>query len=198
MRLLAQEPILLRGSLLANLTAFAHDAGNSTDAWNKVARPSAREGTRPAARRQDASEHEAHEEASRVLRGLGLGARLDALPRGLYTSVSACELSEGERQLISLARALVSGGRAALRVLLCDEPTSSVDLESDQKVHDMLLALPCTVVVLAHRLHRIRSFDQVVVLDGGRVAEQGRPDELLANPQSRLAGLWKNAGLPQG
>ena len=72
------------------------------------------------------------------------------------------------------------------------------DLESDQKVHDMLLALPCTVVVLAHRLHRIRSFDQVVVLDGGRVAEQGRPDELLANPQSRLAGLWKNAGLPQG
>ena len=53
----------------------------------------------------------------------------------------------------------------------------------------MLLALPCTVVVLAHRLHRIRSFDQVVVLDGGRVAEQGRPDELLANPQSRLAGL---------
>ena len=56
-------------------------------------------------------------------------------------------------------------------MLLCDEPTSSVDLESDQKVHDMLLALPCTVVVLAHRLHRIRSFDQVVVLDGGRVAE---------------------------
>ena len=62
----------------------------------------------------------------------------------------------------------------------------------------MLLALPCTVVVLAHRLHRIRSFDQVVVLGGGRVAEQGRPDELLSNPQSRLAGLWKSAGLPQG
>jgi len=85
-----------------------------------------------------------------------------------------------------------------LRVLLCDEPTSSVDIESDQKVHDMLLALPCTVVVLAHRLHRIRSFDQVVVLDGGRVAEQGGPDELLADPQSRLAGLWKSAGLLQG
>ena len=108
-------------------------------------------------------------------------------------------LTKGERQLLSLSRGLLAaGGRHALRVLLCDEPTSSVDLESDQKVHDMLLALPCTVVVLAHRLHRIRSFDQVVVLDGGRVAEQGRPDELLSNPQSRLAGLWKSAGLPQG
>ena len=81
-----------------------------------------------------------------------------------------------------------------MRALLCDEPTSMVDMASDKRVHDVLLGLACAVVEVAHRLHEIDRFDRVVVMEGGRVAEIGPPLELLHDPGSRLAGLVARAG----
>lgn len=129
-------------------------------------------------------------EAERVLTDLGLGPRVAALPKGLHTLVEESGLSEGERQLLSLARALVAGGRAKLRILLCDEPTSNVDFGSDAKVMDALLALNGVSVVLsAHRLQHLRRFERVCVMDKGTVEECGPPEELLADEGSWLSAL---------
>ena len=101
-------------------------------------------------------------------------------------------LSEGERQLLSLCRALVArGGQKQLRVLLCDEPTSHVDYGSDERVVEVLMALPCTLLVNAHRLQHVKQFDRVVLMEGGAVAEMGPPDALLADPESRLSEMWR-------
>ena len=175
-RLVAQESIFLEGTLLENVLAFDGDG-----AAPEVA-PDARAA-----------------EVWRVLGLVGLRRRVEALPAQLHCDLAVADLSEGERQLLSLSRGLLArGGHAALRLLLCDEPTASVDVESDERVHSLLLGLPCTVIVLAHRLHKLRRFDQAIVIDEGRVAEQGVPDDLLGRTSGGLlAGLWKSAGLPQ-
>ena len=134
------------------------------------------------------------DEVWRALELVGLRRRVEGLPRKLDTPVSVADLSEGERQLVSVARALVAGrGTKGLRALLCDEPTSALDVESDQKVHRALLGLKCTVVEVAHRLHEIDRFDKAVVMDGGRVVEMGSPLELLHDEGSRLAAMAKAA-----
>jgi ABC-type multidrug transport system fused ATPase/permease subunit len=108
--------------------------------------------------------------------------------------VGAADLSEGERQLLSLARALIAGqGPRGLRTLLCDEPTSALDMESDGRVHEALLGLSCSVVEVAHRLHAIERFDKVVVMEGGRVAEVGPAAELLQERGGWLASLVARA-----
>jgi ABC-type multidrug transport system fused ATPase/permease subunit len=108
--------------------------------------------------------------------------------------VQHADLSEGERQLLCLTRALVArGGRRALRVLLCDEPTSNVDFASDARAHEALLALDCTVLVNAHRLQHISRFEHVCVMDRGQLVEQGAPEALLAQPGSRLAAMYARA-----
>ena len=105
--------------------------------------------------------------------------------------MASADLSHGERQLLALCRALVASG--SVRVLLCDEPTSSVDQASDGRVHDALFAQPCTVLVSAHRLHHIRRYDAVAIVDGGRCVETGEPSALLRDPRTRLAGLCAQA-----
>ncbi|RYZ40042.1 MAG: peptidase domain-containing ABC transporter [Myxococcaceae bacterium] len=85
-------------------------------------------------------------------------------------------LSGGQRQRLALARALVH--RPAL--LLLDEATSALDAITESQVQSALASLRCTRIVIAHRLSTIRSADLIVVMEGGRVAEMGRHDELLA------------------
>merc|ERR1711959_393664 len=106
--------------------------------------------------------------------------------------------SAGERQLLTLARALMPRGvvpRAdaatdvwkAPRVLLCDEATASVDTVADAKIHEVLLNLDSTVVMICHRLQYISRFDAVAVLEDGQIMEHGSPVELLADSSaSRL------------
>jgi ATP-binding cassette subfamily B protein/subfamily B ATP-binding cassette protein MsbA len=87
-------------------------------------------------------------------------------------------LSVGQRQILSFARALL----ADPRILILDEATSSVDTTSEkiiQKAMDTLMA-GRTSFVIAHRLSTIVDADQIVVLDHGRIVEQGSHDELLA------------------
>jgi ABC-type multidrug transport system fused ATPase/permease subunit len=86
-------------------------------------------------------------------------------------------LSGGQRQRLSIARAFLS--RAP--ILILDEPTSALDGVTERYVLDALAALRTrrTTFVIAHRLSTVRGADRIVVLDGGRIAAQGRHDELL-------------------
>jgi ATP-binding cassette, subfamily B, bacterial MsbA len=102
------------------------------------------------------------------------------LPDGYETSVGdrGSRLSGGERQRVALARALLKNAP----ILLLDEATSALDSESERLVQDALalLARGRTSLVIAHRLSTIRAADLIVVMDGGRVAEQGSHEELIA------------------
>jgi ABC-type multidrug transport system fused ATPase/permease subunit len=92
--------------------------------------------------------------------------------------------SVGERQLLALARALLEHPR----VLVLDEATASVDGDTDAAVQRMLRTLPrlsageVTVLSVAHRLHTVMDFDNILVMDAGVAAEYGKPAELLARP----------------
>ena len=101
----------------------------------------------------------------------------------------AVQLSGGQKQRIAIARALVRHPG----VLLLDEATSALDAESEgvvQAAIDRMIAQGgMTVVVIAHRLSTIRNADRICVLKGGRLAEEGRHEELMARPGGEYAKL---------
>ena len=104
---------------------------------------------------------------------------IEALPSGFSTIVGdrGTRLSGGQRQRIAIARALLKDSP----IVLLDEATSSLDGESEELIRQALdrLMRDRTVIAIAHRLSTLRSFDRIVVLDRGRVAQDGPPEELL-------------------
>ena len=104
---------------------------------------------------------------------------IKAFPRGYDTVVGerGIKLSGGQRQRVSIARAILANPR----VLILDEATSSLDSESEEMIQDGLRNLRAgrTTFVIAHRLSTIRSSDQILVLEGGVIVEQGSHSELL-------------------
>jgi ATP-binding cassette, subfamily B, bacterial len=102
-----------------------------------------------------------------------------ALPQGYDTRIggdrSLVQLSPGPRQRIALARALARRPS----VLILDEATSAVDTITEAAIQDSLRDLACTRIVVAHRLSTIREADNILVVSGGRIVEQGTHPELL-------------------
>lgn len=120
------------------------------------------------------------EEVISAVRRLGCLDLLQSLPRGLQTEVGECggRLSLGQRQLVCFARAML----ADPRLLLLDEATSSVDVLTEYRIQMALAKLleGRTSFVVAHRLVTIRNADLVLVLDHGRIVEQGNHEQLMA------------------
>ncbi|WCT75348.1 ABC transporter transmembrane domain-containing protein [Sphingomonas naphthae] len=120
---------------------------------------------------------------------------LRALPQGLdtYLGEGGARLSGGQRQRLAIARALLRDAP----LLLLDEATSALDAESERLVQGALerLMKDRTTVVIAHRLATVRSADLIVVMDDGRIVEQGRHDALVAagGLYARLARLQFDA-----
>jgi ABC-type multidrug transport system fused ATPase/permease subunit len=120
------------------------------------------------------------EEIWSAAEAVGAGEFLRALPTGLDTEVGerGAQLSAGQRQLVAFARALI----ADPRLLVLDEATSNVDLHTEGRIEDGLRRLLAgrTAIVIAHRLSTIRQAGRIVVLEHGRIVEQGTHDELVA------------------
>ena len=107
----------------------------------------------------------------------GLSDDIDAMPMGMNTMVTegGGGMSGGQRQRIMIARAIA----AKPKILMFDEATSALDNVTQKIVSDSLESLKCTRLVIAHRLSTIRACSRIVVLDGGRIVEDGTYDELV-------------------
>jgi ATP-binding cassette subfamily B protein len=105
-----------------------------------------------------------------------------ALPQGYDTPVGerGLRLSGGQRQRLAIARAFLRDAP----ILLLDEATSALDSESEASVHEALnrLAAGRTVIAVAHRLSTLRDFDRIIVMESGRIIDQGSPEELANRP----------------
>ena len=119
------------------------------------------------------------EEIASAARAVGADGFIEALEHGYDTEVGerGVQLSAGQRQLLAFARALV----ADPRILVLDEATSNVDVHTETLIEQGLRRLVAgrTAIVIAHRLSTIRHAGRIVVLEHGRIIEQGTHDELL-------------------
>jgi ATP-binding cassette subfamily B protein len=127
-----------------------------------------------------------HDEVIAACRAANAHEFVSKFPEGYATNVGerGVQLSGGQKQRIAIARAILKDPR----ILVLDEATSALDAESEHLVKEALdrLAEGRTVLVIAHRLSTVRDADRVVVLDGGKVAESGKHDELVQKD-----GLYK-------
>ena len=107
---------------------------------------------------------------------------IEALPQGFATIIGdrGVKLSGGQRQRLAIARAILKDAP----ILLLDEATSALDGDSEAAIRDAIdrLMRGRTVIAVAHRLSTLRGFDRIVVLQRGRVVEDGSPEQLLARP----------------
>ncbi|KEI91408.1 ABC transporter ATP-binding protein [Clostridium botulinum] len=136
--------------------------------------------------REDATQKEVEEAAKKAC----CHDFIMKLPQGYDTAVGegGCTLSGGEKQRVSIARAMLKDAP----VVLLDEATASLDPENEMDVQKAInqLIKGRTVIVIAHKLKTIRSADNIIVLDDGKVVEQGKHEELI-KLKGLYARLWK-------
>jgi ABC-type bacteriocin/lantibiotic exporter with double-glycine peptidase domain len=101
------------------------------------------------------------------------------MPMGMHTIITEGSggISGGQRQRLMIARAIASKPK----ILIFDEATSALDNITQQHIASSLSKLKCTRIVLAHRLSTIKQCDRIIVLDDGKIIEDGSYDELIKN-----------------
>ncbi|MFH9060781.1 NHLP bacteriocin export ABC transporter permease/ATPase subunit [Streptomyces coeruleorubidus] len=126
------------------------------------------------------------EEAMAAAEMAGLAEDIKRMPMGLHTIVSGSgAVSGGQRQRLMIAQALIRRPR----ILFFDEATSALDNETQRTVIESTKALNATRIVIAHRLSTVLDADRVVVMEDGKVVQQGPPAQLLAETNGRLHEL---------
>lgn len=130
----------------------------------------------------------------RVLELSHLKEHIQAMEGGLEAQVSegGSNFSVGQRQLLSIARALLTPSR----ILVLDEATAAVDVQTDKIIQETIRTefKDRTILTIAHRLNTIMDSDKIVVLEQGRVAEFDSPQKLLADPSSMFHSLCERGG----
>ena len=117
------------------------------------------------------------------------------MPDGYYTKVGerGIRLSGGQKQRIAIARAILRKSP----IVILDEATASVDVETEQKIQSAIAGISgsCTIIAIAHRLSTIRNADQILVIENGRITEQGTHTELvsLGGSYARMNRIQINA-----
>jgi ATP-binding cassette subfamily B protein len=135
------------------------------------------------------------EEIERAARAVGADEFIRSLPNGYDTDVNkrGGRVSAGQRQLISFARAFL----ADPQVLILDEATASLDIPSERLVQEALQTLLAdrTAVIIAHRLSTVAIADRVLVMEHGRIVEDGTPGDLIAGTGrfSQLHAAWRDS-----
>lgn len=123
-------------------------------------------------------------------RAAGADAFIERLPQGYDTVLTqgGMELSQGERQLLTIARAVLANAP----ILILDEATSSVDTVTEQKIRDAILSITegRTSFIIAHRLSTIKDSDLIILLENGRIAEQGNHKELM-DRNGKYASMYR-------
>ncbi|GAB2872156.1 NHLP bacteriocin export ABC transporter permease/ATPase subunit [Streptomyces deserti] len=126
------------------------------------------------------------EEAMAAAEMAGLAEDIKRMPMGLHTIVSGSgAVSGGQRQRLMIAQALIRRPR----ILFFDEATSALDNETQRTVIESTKALNATRIVIAHRLSTVMDADRVIVMEDGKVIQQGPPAQLLADTGGRLHEL---------
>jgi ABC-type multidrug transport system fused ATPase/permease subunit len=127
----------------------------------------------------------------------GIADVVERLSQGWQTRLSrefrqGAELSGGEWQRIALARALF-GVSSGAGLLILDEPTASMDVRGEAEIYDRFLELTrgVTTIVISHRFSTVRRADRIVVVEGGRVIEDGAHADLAAKPDGRYARMYR-------
>ncbi|XP_076337840.1 multidrug resistance-associated protein 1-like isoform X2 [Tachypleus tridentatus] len=135
------------------------------------------------------------EEVWRALEHAHLKPFVSSLAQGLKFQVSEGgeNMSLGQRQLVCLARALLRKSK----VLVLDEATAAVDLETDKLIQNTIQTefSECTVITIAHRLHTILDYNRIIVMEKGKIVETGNPSTLLSSSTSIFYSMAKDANL---
>jgi ATP-binding cassette subfamily B protein len=119
---------------------------------------------------------------------------ISSLPAGYETLVGerGVKLSGGQRQRIAIARAILKNAP----ILILDEATSSLDSETESQIqssiNNMLETQNITVIAIAHRLSTIKHMDRIIVMDGGKIIEDGSFEELVEKDEGRFKEMWNH------